>query len=170
MRLAMPAKFWVSYQNKDGRWKHEIDTACLFNFLNLNGFYALHDDNSSVTQYIRVNGNIVKRTTVKDIKEFVRGWVVDRFEERDILNLVLNTPKLTNAALESLREVSIDLRHIRIGLSFSSFQTKRWRCAKHMKKANHRRNTSPGAMTCIIMYGKKMSSRISSRECLMLLP
>ena len=108
MRLAMPAKFWVSYQNKDGRWKHEIDTACLFNFLNLNGFYALHDDNSSVTQYIRVNGNIVKRTTVKDIKEFVRGWVVDRFEERDILNLVLNTPKLTNAALESLREVSID--------------------------------------------------------------
>lgn len=108
MRLAMPAKFWISYQNKDGRWKHEIDTACLFNFLNLNGFYALHDDNSSVTQYIRVDGNIVKRTTVKDIKEFVREWVVDRFEERDILNLVLNTPKLTNAALESLKEVSID--------------------------------------------------------------
>lgn len=108
MRLAMPAKFWVSYQNKDGRWKHEIDTACLFNFLNLNGFYALHDDNSSVTQFIRINGNIVKRTTVKDIKEFVREWVVDRFEERDILNLVLNTPKLTNAALESLKEVSID--------------------------------------------------------------
>lgn len=79
-----------------------------FQFFKSQWFYALHDDNSSVTQYIRVNGNIVKRTTVKDIKEFVRGWVVDRFEERDILNLVLNTPKLTNAALESLREVSID--------------------------------------------------------------
>lgn len=61
MKLAMPAKFWISYQNKDGRWKHEIDTACLFNFLNLNGFYALHDDNSTVTQFVRIHGNIVKK-------------------------------------------------------------------------------------------------------------
>lgn len=73
MKLAMPAKFWISYQNKDGRWKHEIDTACLFNFLNLNGFYALHDDNSTVTQFVRIHGNIVKKVTVKDIKEFVRN-------------------------------------------------------------------------------------------------
>lgn len=108
MKLAMPAKFWVSYQNKDGRWKHEIDTACLFNFLNLNGFYALHDENSSVTQFIRLHGNIVKKVTVKDIKEFVRNWVVDRFEERDILNLVLNTPKLTTASLESLQEIDLN--------------------------------------------------------------
>lgn len=108
MKLAMPAKFWISYQNKEGKWKHEIDTACLFNFLNLNGFYALHDENSSITQFIRIDGNIVKKVTVKDIKEFVRQWVVDRFEERGILNLILNTPKLTNTALESLKEIDVD--------------------------------------------------------------
>lgn len=108
MKLAMPAKFWISYQNKDGRWKHEIDTACLFNFLNLNGFYALHDDNSTVTQFVRIHGNIVKKVTVKDIKEFVRKWVIDRFEERDILNLILNTPKLANNALESLQEIDLN--------------------------------------------------------------
>lgn len=108
MKLAMPAKFWISYQNKDGRWKHEIDTACLFNFLNLNGFYALHDDNSTVTQFVRIHGNIVKKVTVKDIKEFVRKWVIDRFEERDILNIILNTPKLANNALESLQEIDLN--------------------------------------------------------------
>ncbi|MBE6262430.1 MAG: hypothetical protein E7104_00445 [Prevotella sp.] len=108
MKVAMPAKFWVSYMNKDGKWKHEIDTACLYNFLQLNGFYALHDENSSVTQYVRVEGNIVKHITVKDIREFVTSWVRERYEERDILNLVLNTPKLSSAALESLQEISLD--------------------------------------------------------------
>lgn len=108
MKLAMPAKFWVSYQNKDGRWKHEIDTACLFNFLNLNGFFALHDENSSITQFVRMNGNIVKKVTIKDIKEFVRKWVIERFEERDILNLVLNTPKLASNALDSLQEIDLN--------------------------------------------------------------
>lgn len=108
MKLAMPAKFWVSYQNKDGKWKHEIDTACLFNFLQLNGFFALHDENSIITQYVRVEGNIVRKITVKDIREFVRAWVVERFEDRDILNLVLNTPRLSGAALESLQECDLD--------------------------------------------------------------
>lgn len=145
MRLAMPAKFWVSYQNKDGRWKHEIDTACLFNFLNLNGFYALHDDNSSVTQYIRVNGNIVKRTTVKDIKEFVRGWVVDRFEERDILNLVLNTPKLTNAALESLREVSIDFTSYTNRSQLFFFPNKTVEVRKAYEESESQKEYEPGS-------------------------
>lgn len=108
MKVAMPAKFWVSYMNKDGKWKHEIDTACLYNFLQLNGFYALHDENSSITQYVRVEGNIVKHITVKDIREFVTSWVRDRYEERDVLNLVLNTPKLSSAALESLQEINLD--------------------------------------------------------------
>lgn len=108
MKLAMPAKFWVSYQNKDGRWRHEIDTACLFNFLNLNGYYALRDSNSATTQFVKIDGNIVRKIMVKDIKEFVRKWVVERFEERDILNLVLNSTKLTSAALESLQEIELD--------------------------------------------------------------
>lgn len=108
MKLAMPAKFWVSYQNKDGKWKHDIDTACLYNFLELNGFFSLHDDNSAITQYVRVEGNIVRKITVKDIREFVTTWVKERYEERDILNLVLNTPRLSAAALESLQEINLD--------------------------------------------------------------
>ena len=108
LRVAMPAKFWVAYNSKDGKLKTEIDTACLYNFLQLNGFYALHDENSAVTQFIRIEGNIVKRVNVKDIREIIRRWVVDRFEDRSILNLVLNTTKLSPAALESLQEIDLN--------------------------------------------------------------
>lgn len=107
IELAMPAKFWTVRYTK-GRELYDIDTACLFNFLKLNGFYALHDDNSSTTRYVRITGNIVKTVTVKDIREFVRSWVVDRSEKRDILNLVLNTQRLGSAALESLEEATLD--------------------------------------------------------------
>lgn len=108
MKLAMPARFWVSIMQKDGKWKYEMDTACLYNFLQLNGFYALHDENSAVTQFIRICGNIVKKANVKDIREFIRRWVVERFEDRGVLNLVLNSPKLTAASLESLQEIDLD--------------------------------------------------------------
>lgn len=108
MKLAMPARFWVSNLQKDGKWKYDMDTACLYNFLQLNGFYALRDENSVVTQFIRIIGNIVKKVNVKDIREFIRRWVVERFEDRGVLNLVLNSPKLTAASLESLQEIELD--------------------------------------------------------------
>lgn len=108
LRVAMPAKFWVQYYNKDGKIKTEVDTACLYNFLQLNGFYALHNENAEITQFIRIEGNIVKPINVKGVREFVRKWVVDRFEDRNVLNLVLNTPKLSPAALESLQEIDLD--------------------------------------------------------------
>lgn len=108
LRVAMPAKFWMQYYNKDGKIKTEVDTACLYNFLQLNGFYALHNENAEITQFIRIEGNIVKPVNVKGVREFVRKWVVDRFEDRNVLNLVLNTPKLSPAALESLQEIDLD--------------------------------------------------------------
>ena len=108
MKLAMPAKFWTCTTSREGRTRYDIDTACLFNFLALNGFNALHDDNSSVTQYVRVEGNIVKKITVKDIRDFVTLWVKSRYEQREVLNLVLNTQRLASAALESLQEITLD--------------------------------------------------------------
>lgn len=124
LRVAMPAKFWVQYYTKEGKMKTEVDTACLYNFLQLNGFYALHDDNSAVTQFIRVEGNTVMRVNVKEIREFIRRWVVDRFEDRNILNLVLNTTKLSPAALESLQEIDLDFTNYTPDSQFFFFANK----------------------------------------------
>lgn len=109
MNIAMPAKFWGSTLNrKSNKWDHFIDTACLYNFLSLNGFYTLHDEHSSVVRFIRIVDHVVKTVNAKDIKEFVRRWVIERAEKREILNLVLNSPRLSAAALESLQDIDLD--------------------------------------------------------------
>lgn len=61
MANALPARFWVEWLTKDGKKKYEIDTACLYNFLSLNGFHALKDDNSDNPEYIYIDGNVVKK-------------------------------------------------------------------------------------------------------------
>lgn len=108
MANALPARFWVEWLTKDGKKKYEIDTACLYNFLSLNGFHALKDDNSDNPEYIYIDGNVVKKIKVGEIRQFVIKWVLDHHKGRDILNLVLNSPRLSGAALESLGEVTLD--------------------------------------------------------------
>lgn len=109
MTLAMPAKFWYSkFNEKSRQWDHNIDADCLHYFLRLNGFYSLHDENSSSTKYIRITGNIVKLIKAKDIRKFIRGWAQDSFLSRDIRNLILNSPKLSDTALDNLQEIELD--------------------------------------------------------------
>ena len=109
MQMAMPAKFWKSNTNKKtGEARHSIDTACLYNFLKLNGFYALHDDNQKDTRYVKIDGYIVRSVTPKDIREFVRQWVIDEVRDLSVLNLVLDTPKLSAGMLESIDEITLD--------------------------------------------------------------
>ena len=145
LKIAMPAKFWVQYFAKDGKPKTEIDTACLYNFLQLNGFYALHDENSANTQFVRVEGNIVKRVNVKDIREFIRRWVVDRFEDRNILNLVLNTTKLSPAALESLQEVDLNFINFTPNSQYFFFPNKTVEVCKPVGESNGIKEYDPGA-------------------------
>lgn len=109
MTLAMPAKFWYSkFNEKSRQWDHNIDADCLHYFLRLNGFYSLHDENSSTTRYIRITGNIVKLIKAKDIRKFVRTWAQETYLNRDIRNLILNSPKLSDAALDNLQEIELD--------------------------------------------------------------
>lgn len=109
MQMAMPAKFWKTTVNKkSGETRHTIDTACLHNFLRLNGFYALHDDNQKDTRYVKVEGYIVRSVTPKDIREFVRQWVTEEVRDLSVLNLVLDTPKLSSSMLESIDEITLD--------------------------------------------------------------
>ena len=109
MTLAMPAKFWYSkFNEKSRQWDHNIDADCLHYFLRLNGFYSLHDENSSSTKYIRITGNIVKLIKAKDIRKFIREWAQESFLSRDIRNLILNSPKLSDTALDNLQEIELD--------------------------------------------------------------
>lgn len=109
MALATPAKFWTTYvTEKTGQTKFSIDISCLHEFLRLNGFYTLKDDNSKEVQFIKITGQIVKMVTSRDIRAFVVRWCEETGQQRELRNLVLSTPLLGQASLEALRQIDPD--------------------------------------------------------------
>ena len=109
LNMAVPAKFWTSNLNKrSNKWEHQIDTVCLHEFLRLQGFLTLHDDDLSATQYIHIDGHTVKKINAKDIREFIISWAEDHYLPREVRNAILNSPKIQGQALESLKEVELD--------------------------------------------------------------
>lgn len=109
LELATPARFWyISSRDKSGNIKYSIDVSCLHEFLRLNGFYTLKDKHSPVTQFVRIDGNIVKPVTPKEIREFIHSWSIDTARPRELRNLILTTPTLSGASLEALTEIDPD--------------------------------------------------------------
>ena len=105
-----PAQFWTERVDKNGYKRYDIDTEYMFHFLQLNGFYILHDENSKDPRFVRIENNIVKSVTTRDIRAFVRRWASDEdnTQQHMVRNLILNTPRLSSAQLEALPEIDVD--------------------------------------------------------------
>lgn len=124
LELATPAKFWyTTKQEKTGKLKYSIDVSCLHEFLMLNGFYTLKDKHAPGTQFVRIEGNIVKLVTPKEIREFVHRWTIDTARPRELRNLVLTTPTLSAASLEALTETDPDFTNYTERSQFFYFPT-----------------------------------------------
>lgn len=109
LELAAPARFWRETKKKESREiKYSIDIVCLYEFLKLNGFYALNDKHAASTQFVRIEGNIVKLVTSKEIRDFVLQWAESTYQKRDLRNLILSTPTLSAASLEAMKEINPD--------------------------------------------------------------
>jgi len=105
MQRAKCARFWVN-KGDNGL---AIDSVCLHYFLMLNGFYSYDDEyNPTELQLIKIDGYEVKKVSPKDIRQFLRSWVENNVGDLDVLNLVLNSTKLTAPYLEGLPGKSLD--------------------------------------------------------------
>ena len=104
LRDAKSAKFWVK-----GDKGLSIDTANLHYFLRLNGFSTFVDDYNKEEQLlVQVNGYEVTKVYARDVRKFLRQWVEDHVHDHEVLNLVLNTTKISSTGLEALRERHLD--------------------------------------------------------------
>lgn len=123
LNMATPAKFWVESVNKrTQKTDYHIDTVCLHEFLRLNGFQTLHDDDIAATQYVRIMGHVVRRITAKDIREFIISWSENQYLPREVRNTILNSPKIQGQALESLKEVDLDFTSSTAGSQLFFFE------------------------------------------------
>ena len=144
---ALPARFWTSRWNKkQDRWTYDIDSTCLLYFLHLQDFHILSDRDSSETQYIHIDGNVVSRIMAKDIRIFIRNWSEESSQLREVRNLFLNSPKLSTSSLEDLKEIVLD---------FSS-------CTQHKQVFFFENAAYEVTRDKIIEYPKKQASTLSN--------
>lgn len=127
LNIAMPAKFWKAIKNeKTGKYQYEIDSDCLHYFLKLNGFYSLRDDNTSSIKYVHMSGNIIRSVKSKDIRRFLRNYTREKCLHREIRNLILNSPRLSDSALENLEEIDLDFTSYTPKSQFFFFPKTSW--------------------------------------------
>lgn len=108
-KLALHAKFWEQVSNaKTGKKEYSISSIRLYYFLQLQGFHALHDDDSDACRYIRIDGNIVSPVRARDVRKFVREWAEKNFLSEQVRNLIVTSMKFSESSLENLKEVSLD--------------------------------------------------------------
>lgn len=109
LELAMPVKFWYEkFSKRTGEITYHIDTNCLLNFLQLNGFFTLKDEHAKETRFIRIIGNVVKEVKVTDITNFVKCWAEQQGLQREIRNLIIDTSKISPRSLAFLKERELD--------------------------------------------------------------
>lgn len=104
MKGAISAKFWLK-----GDKGLTLDTANLHYFLLLNGFATFEDEyNKDEQLLIRVNGYKVTKVYPRDIRKFLRHWISTNVRDHEVLNLILNSTKLSALGLEALQDKQLD--------------------------------------------------------------
>lgn len=131
MTLAMPARFWEeSWSERSKKKTYSINTAYLHYFLTLNGFYALHDDNIDNVRYIHIDGCTVSQIKAKDISAFLKKFTRDRFLPVEIRNLILDSPRTSDASLSQLDEITLDFTNYTATSQYLFFKDCSWEVTK----------------------------------------
>lgn len=100
LKSAMSAKFWVS-----GEKGISFDTYNLHYFLKLNGFSTYeYDENQEETELVKVDGYVVSKVLPKDIRKFLRRWAIQNIKEHEIINLILNSTRISVSGFEGMEE------------------------------------------------------------------
>lgn len=127
INVAKPMRFWRTDITKNG-YKYNISSANTRFFLQSNGFYQLENKNSKTGQmFIKIDGHIVREIQPKDIKAFLINYCEKNYLNNEILELVLNTNRLSEATLQGLKQVEIDFVDYTPETQYLFFQNKVWK-------------------------------------------
>lgn len=85
-----------------------LNPSRLYNFLSLNGFYSLYSEGTDKATYIRVERNIAKMVTCKDIKQFMNSWARQKRMNESLRNAIYCSKLFGSESMANL--MPIDMR------------------------------------------------------------
>jgi hypothetical protein len=127
INVAKPLRFWVTDITQNG-FKYNISSTNTRFFLQANGFYQIENKNSKTGQmFIQVLGNVVREVQQKDIKAFLIKFCEERYLDNKVLELLLNTNRLSEATLLGLKQIEIDFTDYDHDAQYLFFKNKAWK-------------------------------------------
>ena len=127
INVAKPMRFWKVEATKGGM-KYNISSANTRFFLQANGFYQIENKNSKTGQmFVKIDGHIVDEIQSKDIKGFLINYCEKNYLNNEILELLLNTNRLSEATLTGLKQIDIDFTDYEPEAQYLFFENKVWK-------------------------------------------
>jgi DNA primase len=126
INVAKPMQFWRTDITKTGI-KYNISSANTRFFLQGNGFYQLENKNVKTGQmFVKIDGHIVSEVQSKDIKGYLIKYCENNYLNNEVLELVLNTNRLSEATLQGLKQIDIDFTDYEPNSQYLFFRNKVW--------------------------------------------
>jgi len=130
INVAKPMRFWRTDLTKTGI-KYNISSSNTRFFLQGNGFYQLENKNVKTGQmFVQINGHIVSEAQPKDIKGYIINYCEKTYLNNEILELVLNTNRLSESTLQGLKQIDIDFTDFEANSQYLFFRNKVWNITK----------------------------------------
>lgn len=136
---ALPYRFWdiETKRNKDGdpiikfgRQLQEFkpNNLRMYNFLMRNGFYRYKvDEDGELEFYIHIDGNIVRRIKVTELKDFIDQFFEKRHMGEDLRNSFYRSTQLSENSMSYLKYIDIDFTDYDKKEQFFYFEDATWR-------------------------------------------
>lgn len=126
VNVAKPMRFWRTDITKTGL-RYNISSTNTRFFLQSIGFYQLENKNVKTGQmFVKIDGHIVREVQPKDIKGYLIKYCEDNYLNNEILELVLNTNRLSDATLQGLKQIDVDFTDYEPNSQFLFFRNKVW--------------------------------------------
>lgn len=105
--------------------EYKLSAERILYFLSKNGFHQ-YDLNKETTIFVQIEGNVVKPVKPEEVKGFLISFLRKRFFHEDLLNIVHNSPIVTDRVLTSLSRTEVDFSDYSRDSQYMFFQNSTW--------------------------------------------
>lgn len=111
VRTCRRCQFWEFETKANGKETVNLSTLNLLYFLELSGFAKYRIPNSHNTMFVRIDGYKVEEVEPKQIRSYIRNYLISRHESTLVIETFLNSKKTTVSLFDDLNEKEMNFSY-----------------------------------------------------------
>ncbi len=139
LELARPGKFWTeSYNKRTNSFDYKVNYKNAFNFLKLNGFSRIKDENRKDGYYfVKQDKHILREVSAQEIKDFFNQFLDEKQQEKglrffpdELLNMLIGSEAVSDKKLVNLPTRDFDFTDYTSSSQYFFFDKFIWEVTK----------------------------------------